>query len=306
MYSDITVENIDTKLSKYKEVTTHSLADDVYRYKEMTGAASDNDTPVEVLEKILEYGDLKLQLLVAKNPSISYDMMKRLLEFDNDYINDRLSLNHSVPLDILTKLFESETETVLVALASNVEIPVEILSKLVRMESKAILFAAVGNPNILAEDLRIVSKNEDSSIRREVAWRFNTPVDVLRELSKDRDQGVLENVVFYNENITLDILAYSLFSKYDNIRMEVCESELLRSHLDVFVVSDVFVEQSVPCEIFEKYDVSEYLGVAELLLCAADNDMCFSVESFGEAFAAVVECCMIPYVAVGIFGIPLR
>lgn len=127
-------------------------------------------------------------------------------------------------------------------------------------------------------------------------------------MSKE-EHWLIRGTIMENPAINLNSNFKSVFIlMFDEVRRvresvtfhKTVQKELSDIGITLPVISDNFIRNNPIDEIVEKYGYS--FAIMKLLLAAAEDNFHYDIESFTQAYNAVTEENILPYIAAGIFG----
>lgn len=155
---------------------------------------SNNNTPIEILEKLTGDDDYKVRLYMAK------------YKF--------------TPQEILSILFDDTSHEVCLAVARNENAPSEVLIRLSNLNEDKIKDSAISNRNFPVDKLKELYLSSDKYKRLGVAKNINTPLDILEFLSHDIDE-IIRGEVAKNINTPLKTLEFLSNDRRDSVRVKI-------------------------------------------------------------------------------------
>lgn len=243
--------------------------------------ASNENTPHMALKRMSKDKDNSVRACVAGHPNTPHTILTRLSKDKDNSVRNMVTLNSSTPIDMLTELSKNQKdETTRMFVAMNTNTPVQILSKL--------------------------TEDDNWRVRLAVALNLNTlPIDLIK-LMQD---GYCDVIITATENPNMPITLKLLFNESDTIRTNITENEKIADQLKSLqitapLISDEFIAKTPIEEIFDNF--KNKVAITEILFAAVESNLCYDMESFNEAYYAVTEENMLPYIAAGIYGTPIE
>ncbi len=167
--------------------------------------ATNENTPVEILEELSRYPDFFVRSQVARNKKISAKIIEQLSLDEDKKIRCQIAKNQNTPQSILEQLSLDRDFSVRSAVASNQNIPAKILEQLSLDKYYPVIYEVARNQNTPQSVLEQLSLDRDFSVRSAVASNQNIPVKILEQLSLDPHKDVRVEVA-RNQNTPQSIL----------------------------------------------------------------------------------------------------
>ncbi|MDP3537951.1 MAG: WGR domain-containing protein [Azonexus sp.] len=166
--------------------------------------ASNPNSPDNLLVKLAEDGAIEVRIKIARNPSISQELMSKLSE--EIELVPAVAQNINCPSQLLEKLSKLKNDEVRSNIASNPNCPVQLLKKWSKFEVGSIRASVAGNQSLSVDILKELASDDDTYVRMMVACNPACPKDLLVGLSEDVDSDVRSSVA-ESEHCSVEILA---------------------------------------------------------------------------------------------------
>jgi len=188
--------------------------------------AESEKTPLEILNKLAEIGNSKVQIAVADNPNTLVKTLDYLARTDILLVKIRVARNRNTSSETLDYLARSEDMFVQRYVADNPNTSAETLDYLARKDDvgiRAIQTALANNPNTSSETLDYLARTDVIFVQRHVADNPNTSTETLDYLARSEDVGI-RAFLADNPNTPADVLKY--LSKVDD---KTVQSNVIRN-----------------------------------------------------------------------------
>jgi hypothetical protein len=150
-------------------------------------AASDSDTPSDILGALADNDDALVRKGVALNPRTSTEVLVKLADDDAWFVRAATGRNRNTPIDILMRLAVDREALVRNAVAQNPNTPADVLAELGIDESHNIRRSAARNPNSPATLLELLTHDRARMVRIAVASNSNISRKLRYGLSQSQD-----------------------------------------------------------------------------------------------------------------------
>jgi hypothetical protein len=142
--------------------------------------AQDPRTPVELLERLLNVGDLNLQEKIARNLATPDFLLRRMVDRSQDRIWRTIAEYTKAPVDVLLKILYEQPNNKVISNVSTTDI--EVLNRLARDAEMVVRCAIAANSSTTDVILESLARDEKIEVRRAVAQNPNTPISVRDSL----------------------------------------------------------------------------------------------------------------------------
>ena len=227
----------------------------------LTALAVNSDIPALILEKLVSFDDNFINGFIAWNSNASGEILSKLADKTTDiWILERLAQNPNTPQKIIDCLKKSDSYKIRTAIAKNTRISETTALFLIQDSSRKVRKYLATNPNISLKILKILAEDRSSYVHVGVAKNINTPPEILAKLATSKDRRVRRGVA-ENPHATLQILkrlkqdedrlVLAKLANNHNISIEILE--YLAERKIVFVRQELAKNSQVPAIVLDKF-----------------------------------------------------
>jgi len=201
------------KHTKHEKIFEAMFNSDRNREKKHQLLAESEKTPLEILNKLAESGNIELQIAVAQNKSCYPKILHYLASTGNFDIQKAVANNRNTTAEILHYLASTGNFDIQQYVAENSNTPAEILHYLASTGNFDIQKSVAYNKNTTSEILDYLLRTSYSGIKEYVANNPNISSKTLDYLVAEGDLNILLSIA-NNYGVHKDILDY--LSSIDN------------------------------------------------------------------------------------------
>ena len=181
---------------------------------------SDENCPVELLEKLTQHSNYRIRLKVASHPKSTEKILMALVNDSAGSVCEAIYEHKNCSLEVIRHFLKNGNRKshFLTMCAENPYCDLAVMNELAREKSVYVREALVKNVNCPIEILEYLSKDKALSVREAVVENVNCPIEILEYLSKD-EYFYVRRAVAKNSNCSKEILKY--LSKDDDYRVRI-------------------------------------------------------------------------------------
>lgn len=241
------IENILTQ-----EIEKHGKYNDISIIETIILSKDISENYIELLFEKFFYDD-EINKIIAEAPNTPLHILENILNMDNVELIEKMAKNKNLPESIFEKIYDKGESSILILknLTSNPSTPPSILEK-IEENFRNLRIYILSNPNISASLIKKISFTDDISTLKLIVENQNTPEDVLEYIYKYDKKN--QKVSLWAKNTSFLSLR---LSENKNTPFYILEELLKNEELLEHVLSN----QQIGFEILNKFKNSENLDV---------------------------------------------
>lgn len=242
--------------------------------------------------------DIKIRQIIAKNENTPIEVLERLKTDDNFKVRARVAQNKKSSVLILKLLANDKDNRVRAEVVNNKNTPNDLLEQLISDRDCWVRNSFIYNNNIPSIILEEFISSPDYNTRQLIAKNPNLPLNILEQLVLDSYSSVRKTLA-KNPNLPLSILEQLAIDSNPMVRVSLAENpnlpvkiiEQLATNSFIYVRKTLAKQPNLPVKIIEQFaidsdsDVRKNLAsnhrtsinILKMLATDKDNSVCHSV-----------------------------
>ena len=186
-------------------------------WKVASALSCNPNTPLSVLEEILQEDTPTYSSTIAKRRNLSKRLLERLSKNKDHSVRLAVAENPETPFDIIKELVDDANVDVAMKAASHSVLQADYLFQIAQSPKYWLREAILENPNTSIETIEFLAQDSDETVRRKVAASNKTTSDTLSLLAMDQS-GEVRAAVAASKNATPETLSILARDSLNEVR----------------------------------------------------------------------------------------